>query len=162
MDNLIMAKLAQAHHANKSRGPEISCAVRDKVMLSTANRQQEYMQKKDDQVAKFMPYQDGSYTILKAFPDSSKYVLILSCSMGILNSFHSSLLLPYVFNDNKLFSSQHFKCQVLLWLKIAKQNILLIVSWMNKSIDRVCSIWSSGELIDLITTNGKIVEILMI
>ena len=37
-DNLIAAKVFQAHYANKSRGPEVVYAVRDRVMLSTFHR----------------------------------------------------------------------------------------------------------------------------
>lgn len=37
MDNLMMAKISQAHQANKARSPEIPYKIGDKVMLSTTN-----------------------------------------------------------------------------------------------------------------------------
>lgn len=54
IDNLMAEKILQAYHINKFHGPEVSYSVENKVMLSTANRQQEYMQKKNGRVAKFM------------------------------------------------------------------------------------------------------------
>lgn len=103
MDNLITSKINQAHHTNTHCSPEIEYKVGDKVMLSTANWQREYVQKKNGRVAKFMPRQDGPFVVLEAFPESSEYVLDLLPSMRILNRFHSSLLLPYHPNNDELF-----------------------------------------------------------
>jgi hypothetical protein len=41
-DNLLQVKVIQAWHANKSRGPEETFAVGDRVMLYTLHRQKEY------------------------------------------------------------------------------------------------------------------------
>ncbi|KIP01579.1 hypothetical protein PHLGIDRAFT_51617, partial [Phlebiopsis gigantea 11061_1 CR5-6] len=51
-DNLTLAKMNQAIQANKHRGDEIVYVVGDKVMLSTAHRRREYMQRGDLRVAK--------------------------------------------------------------------------------------------------------------
>lgn len=105
----MIAKILQAHHANKSRGSEIPYAVGDKIMLSTVNRQCDYMQKRDGRVAKFMPRQDSPYTVLEAFLKSSEYVLELPQRMGVINCFHASLLSPFNPNDDELFPSRHLK-----------------------------------------------------
>lgn len=55
MDNLITAKINQAHQANSHHSPEVEYKVGDKVILSTINCHWEYVQKQDGQVAKFMP-----------------------------------------------------------------------------------------------------------
>lgn len=71
-DNLLAAKLHQAHNTNKDQRPEPVFTVGDKVLLTTGHHQQEYMQAKDGRVAKFMPCFDGPYEVLQA---SSTYRL---------------------------------------------------------------------------------------
>ncbi|RDB24931.1 hypothetical protein Hypma_007676 [Hypsizygus marmoreus] len=102
-DNLLTAKISQAHHANKSRAPEKPYAVGDKVLLTTVHRRWEYMQKKDGRVTKFMPRFDGPYTIAKAHPATSSYTLDLPESSSIFPTFHASQLQPFHPNDNILF-----------------------------------------------------------
>ncbi|KIM85163.1 hypothetical protein PILCRDRAFT_55979, partial [Piloderma croceum F 1598] len=51
-DNLLQAKVFQTHFANRSRRADLVFAVRDKVMLSTLHRQQEYKSKGDGRVTK--------------------------------------------------------------------------------------------------------------
>ncbi|GLB36666.1 hypothetical protein LshimejAT787_0309530 [Lyophyllum shimeji] len=92
MDNLINSKIAQAHHANKSRGEEVVYNVGDRVLLSTINRRREYMQKKDGRVAKFMPQFDGPYSVIAAHPETSSYTLDLPEGLNIFPTFHASLL----------------------------------------------------------------------
>lgn len=58
-DNLTAAKIEQAHHANKARAIEHVYNVGDRVLLTTINRQREYMQAKDSHVTKFMLRFDG-------------------------------------------------------------------------------------------------------
>lgn len=102
-DNLIAAKIDQAHHANKSRAVEHVYKVGDRVLLSTINRRREYMQKQDGRVAKFMPRFDGPYTILDFHPDTSNYLLDLPNSPNIHPNFHASQLEPFVENDSTKF-----------------------------------------------------------
>jgi hypothetical protein len=102
-DNLLGAKISQAHHANKHRGPEKEYLPGDKVMLSTAHRRRNYMQAQDGHVAKFMPRWDGPYEVLEAFPGSSDYKLRLPESSLRCPIFHSSQLRPHIENDDKLF-----------------------------------------------------------
>ena len=49
----------------------------DLVMLSTENRRRNYKRKDKKRVAKFMPRNDGPYTVVKAFPEKSEYTLRL-------------------------------------------------------------------------------------
>lgn len=105
-DNLLLAKTQQALHADRARGPEIVYKVGDQVLLSTFHRRREYMQRGDRRVAKFMVRFDSPYTVLQAWPDSSVYTLDLPPHDNTFPTFHSSLLRPFVRNDNALFPSR--------------------------------------------------------
>jgi hypothetical protein len=70
---MLAAKVSQAHHSNKDRSVDPAFKVGDQVMLSTSQRQREYMQAKDGRVAKLMARYDGPYKILEAYPDTSTY-----------------------------------------------------------------------------------------
>lgn len=102
-DNLLAAKIRQAFHANKHRAPEIAYAVGDQVMLSTKNRRNEYKRAGKKRTAKFMPRNDGPYTVVKAFPEKSEYTLQLPGHRRTFPGFHASLLKPYHPNDPALF-----------------------------------------------------------
>ncbi|RDB22363.1 hypothetical protein Hypma_010545 [Hypsizygus marmoreus] len=102
-DSLTAAKISQAHHANTDRSLDHHFTVSDKVLLATAKCCWKYMQSKDGHVVKFMPQFDGPYTILKAFPESSLYTLVLPENLLIHPSFHSSQLRPFIENDVILF-----------------------------------------------------------
>jgi hypothetical protein len=51
-DNLLLAKIFQAHHANIHRSPEPPFQIGDKVMLSTLHRRQEFKKKGEKRAAK--------------------------------------------------------------------------------------------------------------
>jgi ''chromo'' (CHRromatin Organisation MOdifier) domain./Integrase core domain. len=101
-DNLLRAKVTQAYHANKARGPEEVYAVDDKVMLSTVHRRNEYKKKGEKRVAKFFPRFDGPYTVIEAYPTTSTYKLDMP-TKNIFPVFHSSELKRYHTNDPLLF-----------------------------------------------------------
>jgi hypothetical protein len=105
-DNLLAAKVSQAHHANKRRSPEIEYVVGDLVMLSTENRRRDYKSKNDDRVAKFMPRYDGPYKIIAAMPEKSLYTLDIPNSPGSYTSFHSKHLKKCTGNNAALFPSR--------------------------------------------------------
>jgi len=109
-DSLFAAKLSQAYQANTSQAIDPSFNVGDKVLLSTEHRWKDYMQSKDGQVAKFMPCFDGPYSITKAFPSLSMYMLGISASFRIHPSFHVSLLQPFIANDPSLFPERELPC----------------------------------------------------
>jgi hypothetical protein len=75
-----------------------------------ANCWQEYMQSKDRWVAKFMPRFDRPFEVTHVYPDSSTYTLLLPESTKIHQTFHSSLLQPFVANDLVLFPSHTLEC----------------------------------------------------
>ena len=107
-DNLLAAKIRQAYHANEHRAPEIKYQEGDLVMLSTENRRRNYKRKDKRRVAKFMPRNDGPYTVVKAFPEKSEYTLRLPNNPQTFPGFHSSLLKPFVPNDPTLFPDREF------------------------------------------------------
>ena len=74
-DNLLEAKIQQAHFANQSRKPEHIYKIGDQVLLSMINRRQEYTQTKDGRVAKFMQRYDSPYTVIDIHPETSNYTL---------------------------------------------------------------------------------------
>lgn len=102
-DNLVLAKVNQAHQANTTRGAETPYKVGDKVLLSTFHRRRDYMQRGSNRVAKFMVRYDGPYTVVQAWPDTSVYTLDLPAHMRAFPTFHASLLRPFKPNDNTLF-----------------------------------------------------------
>ena len=102
-DNLLAAKVSQAEFTNQHRGLEEVFAPRDKVMLLTEHHHQEYMQAKSSQVAKFMPWFDGPFTVPKANPTKSAYTLNLPNEPDCFSTFHTSLLHRFIPNDNDLF-----------------------------------------------------------
>jgi hypothetical protein len=104
-DNLLMAKVAQAHAANTKHRPDFNFEEGDCVMLSTFHRRQEYKRKGERRVAKFFPRFDGPYTITNAHPETSSYTLDMPNSC-IFPTFHVSELKPFVENDPILFPSR--------------------------------------------------------
>ena len=103
-DNLLLAKLFQADHSNRKRGPEDVYRVGDLVMLSTANRRKEYAQTGSGRSAKLFPRHDGPYPITEAFPQTSTYrVHIPNVPTNFCTTFHASQLKRYVANDPNLF-----------------------------------------------------------
>ena len=62
-DNLLAAKICQAYYTNKYHAPEDIYEVGDLVMLSTENHHCNYKHKGKTCVAKFMPWNDGPYTV---------------------------------------------------------------------------------------------------
>ena len=107
-DNLLAAKIRQAYHANKHQAPEVIYKEGDLVMLSTDNRRRNYKRKDKKRVAKFMPRNDGPYTVVKAFPEKSEYTLCLPNNPQTFPGFHASLLKPFVPNDPTLFPDREF------------------------------------------------------
>ena len=105
-DNLIMAKIFQAHYANTARGREVEYKVGDRVMLSTFHRWREYRKKGEKRAAKFFPQWDGPYTVVDANPKSSTYTLDMDCHDGIFPVFHGSELKLHIANDETLFPNR--------------------------------------------------------
>ena len=77
-------------------------------MLSTENQRRNYKRKDKKRVAKFMPRNDGPYTVVKAFPEKFEYTLRLPNNPQAFPGFHSSLLKPFIPNDPTLFPDCEF------------------------------------------------------
>lgn len=107
-DNLLMAKVAQAHFANRHRGAEEVFTIDDTVMLTTFNRRREYRTKGDDRVAKFLPRFDGPYRVTKVHPETSSYTLELPNQPNTYPTFHASELKRHVPNDASMFPSREY------------------------------------------------------
>jgi hypothetical protein len=103
-DNLMLAKVFQADHANRRRGSEDAYKTDDLVMLSTANRRKDYASTGSGRKAKLFPRQDGPYRVVEAFPQTSTYRLdIPNAPPNFCFTFHASQLKRYVSNDRDLF-----------------------------------------------------------
>ena len=100
-DNLLAAKIHQAYHTNEHRTPEDAYKVGNLVMLSTENHRHNYKHK--THVAKFMPQNDGLYTITHTFLEHSEYTLKLLNNPNTFPGFHAYLLKKYIPNDLLLF-----------------------------------------------------------
>ena len=67
-----------------------------------------YKRKDKRRVTKFMPRNDGPYTVVRAFPEKSEYTLRLPNNPQTFPGFHSSLLKRFVPNDPTLFPNRKF------------------------------------------------------
>ncbi len=105
-DNLIKAKINQAHHANKHRGKEDVFEVGNKVMLSTFHCRRDYKAGDKNHVTKFMPRYNGPYIILHANPTLSSYTIEMPNTPNVFPTFHASELQRFILNDPTLFPSQ--------------------------------------------------------
>jgi hypothetical protein len=97
------AKVTQAAFANTAWGPDLKLEIRDRAMLSTENRQQEYMAKGEKRVAKVMPRFDGPYYIVDVNKKKSTITLDFPQSSKRFPTFHTSEVMPYNENDCELF-----------------------------------------------------------
>ena len=102
-DNLLAAKVQQAHFANANRGPEHAYKVGDLAMLSTLHRRNQYKHANEKRVAKFMPRWDGPYEVIGVHAETSNYTLDVPNAPGIFPTFHASELKPHVKNDGELY-----------------------------------------------------------
>lgn len=105
-DNLLLAKISQAHQANKKQVDGVDYAVGDKVMLSTLNRCREYKADRESprqRVAKFMPRFDGLYLVTDVNNEASTITLDMPNAPNVFPTFHSSLVKPFCENNNKKY-----------------------------------------------------------
>ncbi len=105
-NNLIKAKVNQAHHANKHRGKEIKFKIGDKVMLNTFHRCRNFKAGDKNHVTKFMPWFDGPYIVIHANLSLSSYTIEMPNSPNIFPTFHPSELKHFFDNDSSLFPSR--------------------------------------------------------
>lgn len=67
-DNLLTAKLQQAHFTNKDHHPEPTFTAGEKVFLATTHWWWDCMHAKDGHITQFMPRYDGPYKVTQAHP----------------------------------------------------------------------------------------------
>ena len=103
-DNLLHAKIQQAHHAGASHGPEPNYKIGNLVMLSTANQRHEYKKKGELRMAKFFPWWDGPYTITDVHLEASTYTLNIPTDAYPI--YHASKLKTHIANNPNLFPDQ--------------------------------------------------------
>jgi hypothetical protein len=105
-DNLLQAKVSQAHSADNSRRPDPHYQVGNLVMLSTMIRHHQYKTKGEHRTAKFFPQWDGPYKIIKTHPEASTYTLDIPTNAYPV--YHASKLKKYLANDPLLFPGREF------------------------------------------------------
>ena len=116
-DNLMLAKISQAYQVNSTHSSDHTFKVGDQVMLSTANRRQEYKNQGENRVAKFMPRFDGPYEVIKAHPETSNYTLKFPRATNIFPTFHISQLKPFIPNNDSKYPSRTFKIPEPVWVE---------------------------------------------
>ena len=102
-DNLLSAKISQAHFQNKHRNNSFPFKIRERVVLSTANRRAEYKSQDNLCITKFMPRFDGPYTIIGTNEKHSTVTLHLPNTPHAFPVFHTSEVQPFLENDDALF-----------------------------------------------------------
>jgi hypothetical protein len=131
-DNLLSAKIHQAYHENECWAPEDVYEVGDLVMLSTKNQHHcNYKCKGKTQVAKFMPWHDGSYTVTHMFPKHSEYTLKLPNNPNTFPGFHAHLLMWYIPNDPLLFPNCEPAWPCPIVTEDGTRSGILTRSWMH-------------------------------
>jgi hypothetical protein len=109
-DNLLQAKIFQAHYANQHYEKEHKYAVGNNVMLSTLHRHNKYKKKGGKCIAKFFPHYDGPYLVIDVHPEASTYTLELPNHPNVFPTYHASELVPHVANDPSLFPDREDEC----------------------------------------------------
>jgi len=104
-DNLLLAKISQAFEANKSRSIDqtFPYKIGDSVLLSTLHRRSAFISAEGKRAAKFFPRFDGPYAVVNIFPESSTVTLDLPNQPSVFPTFHTSLIKPFLPNDNIKF-----------------------------------------------------------
>ena len=99
-DNLLKAKIDQAHYANAHRSSDPPFTIGDKVMASTLHCRHGFKRKGEKRAAKFFPRYDGPYNIINEHSATSNYTLELPNNPNTYPTFHASELKPFVPNDS--------------------------------------------------------------
>ncbi|KAJ2913860.1 hypothetical protein MD484_g6573, partial [Candolleomyces efflorescens] len=99
-DNLLLAKINQAYHANRTRGEDPLFSVGDRVMLSTRNRRKELKAGDTARTTKFLPRWVGPYEITRTNHAASTYTLNMPTHPRLFPVFHVSQLKRYHDNDD--------------------------------------------------------------
>jgi KaiC/GvpD/RAD55 family RecA-like ATPase len=105
-DNLLVAKIGQAHHANEHRRDDPEYEVGGLVMLSTLNRRREHKQKGEKRVAKFMARFDGPFQITDVHKEASTVTIDVPTQPNAFPTYHTSHIKPFMANDAEKYPSR--------------------------------------------------------
>ena len=102
-DNLLAAKVDQAHYDNTNHGLEVVYNVGDCIMLSTSHRHNKYRKRGNKRAAKIFLWWDGPYTVTWAHPETSNYTPDMNSHDSLYPTYHASELKWHIPNDLSLF-----------------------------------------------------------
>jgi hypothetical protein len=105
-DNLMVAKMAQAHHANEHRRDDPEYKVGDLVMLSTLNRRREHKQKGKKRVAKFMARFDGPFEVTSVHKEASTVSIDVPTQPNAFPTYYTGHIKPFKANDAEKYPSR--------------------------------------------------------
>ena len=106
-DTILEHRIEQTHYSNKFHKPGIEYQIHDLVYLSTKN-----LALAKHRVWKLIPKFIGPYEVLKAMNNSSNITIELQQEFKnrrINPTFHTSLVQPYIKNDDILFPKRDTK-----------------------------------------------------
>ena len=102
-DNLMLAKISQAYHANTKRKEDTIYKHGDLVMLSTMNRRCDYKCTREQRVAKFMPRFDGPYLVTDVNLKASTVSLDIPQTPNLFPTFHTAHIKCFIPNNDSKF-----------------------------------------------------------
>jgi hypothetical protein len=105
-DNLMVAKLSQAHQANQHRKDDAIYEVGDLIMLSTLNRRREHKLAGEKVVAKFLPRFDGPYQVTGVHKEASTVTIDIPSQPNAFPTYHTSQVKPFTENDKEKYPSR--------------------------------------------------------
>src|ERR1700761_3190102 len=105
-DNLLTAKIRQAHQENQHRGQAFPFKIGERVVLSTSHRRRAYKSGDELRAAKFMPRFDGPYPITATDERHSTVTLDFPNHSSYFPVFHTSEVKPFKENDDTLFTTR--------------------------------------------------------
>ena len=106
-DAILEHRIAQTHYSNKRRKPGVEYQIGDLVYLSTKN-----LAMPKHRARKLMPKFIGPYKVLKSMNDTSNITIELPeefKNRRISPTFHTSLVRPYIENNDALFPKRETK-----------------------------------------------------
>ena len=105
-DNLMVAKIAQAHQANQHRQDDLEYKIGGQVMLSTLNHRREHKCKGEKHVAKFMQHFDGPFLVTNVHKEASMVSIDVPTQPNAFSTYHTSQIKPHTANDAEKYPSQ--------------------------------------------------------
>ena len=146
-DSIISARMNSAANTNKQRKATPSeYKPGSLVYLSTKN-----LSIPQGLTRKLIPKYIGPFKILKEYPNTSTFKLELPPTLRIHPSFHSSLLKPYIANDDDLFPNRQNMWAYTLDLRQDEEYVVDSIIGHHRSEDKrrklyFVALWGNGEV----------------